>query len=163
MSYSIYAYGMNTVAEVKAYNLDFSTTLFLSSLLRQPGDVVICTYSLPAVNAIYPAGLNIRTEGVTIIAHTNYLEQAKALKQRYPALRIYLNNRAHAKMILTHDRLWVGSANLTKCHSMEGTLAIASPAICAFMMDELRRNGAFEPGNEVVVSSSGRKPPWRGI
>ena len=151
MSFSVDAYGMNTVAEVKAYNLGFSTTLFLNSLLRQPGEVVICTYSLPAVDAIYPAALNTRTDGVTIIAHSNYAEEAKALKQKYPALRIFLDSRAHAKMILANGNIWVGSANLTNCHSMEGTLAIASPAICAFMMDELRRNGALDAAKEVVL------------
>lgn len=95
--------------------------------------------------------MNTRTDGVTIIAHTNYAEEAKALKQKYPALRIFLDSRAHAKMILANGNIWVGSANLTNCPSMEGTLAIASPAICAFMMDELRRNGAFDPGKEVIL------------
>ena len=113
--------------------------------------MIICTYSLPAVDAIYPAAFNTRTAGVTIIAHSNYEAEAKALKEKYPALRIFLDSRAHAKMILANGNIWVGSANLTNCHSMEGTLAISSPAICAFMMDELRRNGALDPSKEVIL------------
>ena len=152
MSFSVDAYGMNTVAEVKAYNLGFSTTLFLNGLLRQPGEVIICTYSLPAVDAIYPAAFNTRSDGVTIIAHTNYAEEAKALKQKYPDLRIFLDTRSHAKMILTNGNVWIGSANLTNYHSMEGTIAVSSPAIYAFMLDELRRNGALDPMKEVLLT-----------
>ena len=153
MSFPVDEFGINQRVEAKCYNLGFSPAKHLASILRRSDEeVTIMTYALPAQEWYLPKALDIRTEGVTIIAHTNFATQALELKRKYPALRIFLDPRVHAKMTLTSGgQIWIGSANLCLSHSLDGTIGLESPAMYAYLMDEIQRYHLTDPSKEVTL------------
>jgi len=163
MSFPVDAFGLNQVAEIKAYNMGFSPAKHLSAILRRPDEqVTILTYALPAQEWYLPKAFDIRTKGVTIIAHSKYAEQAMAIKRKYPDIRIFLDYRVHAKMTLSSSgQIWIGSANLCNSHSLDGTVALESPALYAFYMDEIARYHLTDPAKEVLLD--GDMPVFEGI
>ena len=150
MSLPVDDFGMNIRAEIKAFNFGFSPAKNLASVIRSGDKVTLVTFSLPGHEYYRPNGLAINPQNVTIIANSRYLEQALELKQAYPELRIFLSPNVHAKMTLASSgKVWLGSANLPLSHSLEGTVAIDSPTVYAYFMDQIQRNGLLNPDNEV--------------
>ncbi len=146
-------FGMNIRAEVKAFNFGFSPAKNLSSVIRSGDKVTIMTFSLPSHDYYRPNGLGINPQNVTIIANSRYMEQALELKHDYPELRIFLSPNVHAKMTLASSgKVWLGSANLTMSHSLEGTVAIDSPTVYAYFMDQIQRSGLLNPENEMDLN-----------
>ena len=76
MSFPVDDFGMNIRAEVKAYNFGFSPAKHLSSVIRSGDEVTVLSYTLPKYTQFRPGGLGIAPQNVTIIANSQYAEQA---------------------------------------------------------------------------------------
>ena len=152
MSFPVDDFGMNIKAEVKAFNFGFSPAKNLASVIRANDRVTVVSFALPTHACFRPNGLGIRPQNVTIIANSQYADQALELKRSYPELRIFLDPRVHAKMTLASSgKVWLGSANMTMSNSLDSTIGIDSPVVYAYYMDQIRRNGLMCPENEVQL------------
>ena len=152
MSFPVDDFGINLRAEVKCFNFGFSTAKSLASVIRANEKVLVVTFALPKYPCYRPTGLDINPQNVTIIANSQYENEAMELKQAYPDLHIYLDPQVHAKMILASSgKVWLGSANMSKSNSLDSTVGINSPVVHAYFMDQIRRNGLLCPENEVQL------------
>ena len=87
MSFPVDDFGMNIRAEVKAYNFGFSTAKNLASVIRANDKVTVVTFALPTHACFRPNGLGICPQNVTIIANSQYADQALKLKVRDSVLQ----------------------------------------------------------------------------
>lgn len=152
MSFPVDDFGMNIRAEVKAYNFGFSPAKHLSSVIRSGDEVTVLSYTLPKYTQFRPGGLGIAPQNVTIIANSQYAEQAIELKRAYPELRIFLDPFVHCKMTLASSgKVWIGSANIAMSSSFDSTIAVDSQPVYAFYMEQIRRCGLLSPAKEVLL------------
>jgi len=144
-------FGMTARVNAKLYNMEFSALKNLATILKnEETEVIIVTFSLPYNLEFLQDVFDLRSDGVTIVANTKYEEPARMLKERWPALRIYLDPNVHAKMVMVDpDRVWVGSGNLGISRSAEGTVGLEGRAVFGYFMDEMERHDYFDPGKEV--------------
>ena len=100
------------VKTVKLSNCGITWNKRLSKILKVPGEIILCTYSLvnlPFLTRVFSQ----RSTGVTIITHERYSDMAKRLKEAHPDLKVYVSPYVHAKLLLADPRLvWVSSENL---------------------------------------------------
>ena len=152
MSFPIDDFGMNIRAEVKAFNFGFSPAKNLGSVIRTGDKVTVLSYTLPNHECFRPNGLGIAPQNVTIIANTQYADQALELKRAYPELRIFLDPYVHCKMTLASSgKVWIGSANIALSNSFDSTIGIESIPVYAFYMEQIRRRGMLAPEKEVLL------------
>ena len=152
MSFTADNFGMTAQVQIKPCSFDFQLIKQLGGMLNGANEITIISYALPH-NIEYLNGVfDNRSKGVNIICNSKYAEDAKALKEKYPDLRIFTDPSVHAKMILAAPaRVWVSSTNLGTTRSAEGTVGIESRAVYGFYEDEIIRRGLMSKDKEVIL------------
>lgn len=98
----------------------------LSQLARQHGVVRILTYSLPRLDYV-ERQLQRRPHDIFLIAHARFRLQARAIKARFPEIRVALHLRMHSKILLIEPQtLILTSANFGQSGWHESTLSMRS-------------------------------------
>ena len=152
MSFIADAFGMTAQVNIKPCSFDFQLLKQLGSILSNPGEVIVVTYALPHNMEYLKDIFDTRSKDVTIICNSKYANDARALKEKYPDLRIYTDPCVHAKMILANrSRVWISSTNLGITRSAEGTVGIESRAVYGFYEDEIMRRGLLNKEKEVIL------------
>ena len=152
MSFTADNFGMTAQVNIKPCSFDFQLLKHLGGLLNNPNEITIITYALPRVQEYLQGIFDIRSKDVNIICNSKYADDARALKEKYPDLRIYTDPCVHAKMILAAPaRVWISSTNLGITRSAEGTVGIESRAVYGFYEDEIMRRGLMNKEKEVIL------------
>ena len=101
----------------------------LSQIARVVGPILIMTGSLPDPEYISRT-LGKRPRDIFIIANADAQKEARALKQRFPDVRVALHHNNNAKVVLVApDTVWVSSADFGKTTRIESTVGLHSSAV----------------------------------
>ena len=120
----------------------------LSQLGRVKGPVWIMTGSLPGLDYIAQI-IGKRPQDIFIIANSSAEIDAKALKLRFPMVRIVLHRNNNAKVVLVSpDTVWVSSSDFGETKQIESAVGIHSAGIYNKTLDSLFRK-VWEEGTEV--------------
>lgn len=110
----------------------------LSQIAYAPGEIIICTYSLPDMDYLKSI-FDKRSSGITIIAHEKFRSKSEKLKAMYPALNIVLRPDVHAKFVLIEPKtVWLSSANFGKSSWFEQTIGLHSKEAYDFMLEQVQ-------------------------
>jgi phosphatidylserine/phosphatidylglycerophosphate/cardiolipin synthase-like enzyme len=111
----------------------------LSHIGHNHCDIFICTYSLPDLKYL---GLifDKRSEGITILVNSKFIDKAKTLKALYPDLKILLAPDTHAKIVLVSpETVWLSSANFGQSRWFENTVGIKNKDVYNFYENEIKK------------------------
>lgn len=101
----------------------------LSQIARVTGPILIMTGSLPDPEYISQT-LGKRPRDIFIIANADAQKEARALKLRFPEIRVALHHNNNAKVVLVApDTVWVSSADFGKTTRIESTIGLHSSAV----------------------------------
>ena len=119
---------INTNVKLSNYGVTWNTRF--EQIYRDPGEVIICTFSLSNLSFVSRT-LSRRSHNVTIIAHDSYRKQAQMVKNWYPDVDIYVSPYSHAKMLLAEPAtVYVSSENLGhKKKSFDASICMESEEI----------------------------------
>lgn len=120
----------------------------LSQLGRVKGPVWIMTRSLPGHEYIAQI-IGKRPQDIFIIANSSAEIEAKALKLKFPMVRIVLHRNNNAKVVLVSpDTVWVSSSDFGETKHIESAIGIHSAGVYNKTLDSLFRK-VWEEGTEV--------------
>jgi hypothetical protein len=112
--------------ELKLYYGGHTWGMKLSQLHKQSGAIRIVTYSLPRVEYAMDQ-LSRRPKDIWIVAHSKFLEQAKAIKKALPEIEIALNDYVHSKIVLIEPKtVYITSANFGDSRWHETCIGVRS-------------------------------------
>ena len=148
------------IHDVKLYDSDSSwkERMYCASTSNSP--IWICTYSLPRWKEI-PNILGQRVterkcQGVTLICNptaNSVIERAYTLKQQYPAMRIVLHNKIHAKMVLVGNTSFLSTENFgSNTGWFERTVGIHDQQIHDKNLNDLVSFLRSSPGIELEIN-----------
>lgn len=101
----------------------------LSQLSKATGEILILTHGLPDTGYITKI-LDKRPHNVWIVAHTDSLKEASALKTARPWLRIALHPHIGAKSVLVApDTVWLSSNDFGLGGKLESAVGFHSTAL----------------------------------
>ena len=122
--------GPVTEAKIKLSNYGVTWNTRLEKILKTDAKVVICTFSISNMTFLSRL-LKNRTEGITIVANSEYKWLAQKYKNWYPDLEIYTTHLAHAKLVLAEpDIVYLSSENLGhNMDSFDATIGVESTKV----------------------------------
>ncbi|QXW42666.1 hypothetical protein [Pseudomonas amygdali] len=98
----------------------------LSQISQATGEILILTRSLPDTEYITRI-LDKRPRDIWIIAHADFVAQAKALKAARPWLHIAVHREIGAKAVLVApETLWLSSSDFGKAGKLESAVGFHS-------------------------------------
>ncbi|MCF5736521.1 hypothetical protein [Pseudomonas syringae] len=101
----------------------------LSQLRRATGEILILTRDLADIGYITNI-LDKRPYNIWIVAHTDCIEAAQALKAARPWLRIAVHRDIGAKAVLVApDTVWISSSDFGKTGKFESAVGFHSPSL----------------------------------
>jgi hypothetical protein len=126
--------------ETEVFAGDVALERALRKAVSEGGECRIITYTLgKKVSALHTL-MRVRKAGVKVIAHRDFADQARALKQQFPALRIRLHPEVHTKLALAApDAVIIGSANLADGDYHQACQLTRSADLYAWMLAEVWR------------------------
>ena len=119
--------GVVVDGKMKLSNFGVTWNTRLHRLLKQEGNITICTHSI-ANMAFLTRLLRVRSENVTIIVNSKYAYTAQKYKNWYPKIDMYISPYAHAKLVLAEpDIVYLSSENLgNNPGSFDATIGLES-------------------------------------
>ena len=119
--------GVALTADIKVSNKATTWNTRLSQIGRTDVELIIVSFSLGDMDYIEkilskrPTGRNI-----TLICNTNYYRNAQILKNHLPEMRVFVQPKAHAKLVLYEpETVWISSENIGhKVKSFDATVGI---------------------------------------
>jgi len=119
--------GVVVDGKMKLSNFGVTWNTRLHRLLKQEGNITICTHSI-ANMAFLTRLLRVRSENVTIIVNSKYAFTAQKYKNWYPKIDMYISPYAHAKLVLAEpDIVYLSSENLgNNPGSFDATIGLES-------------------------------------
>lgn len=121
----------------------------LSQLGRVEGPVFIMTGALTGHDYIARI-VGKRPQNIFIIANSHAEMDAKALKLKFPMVRIVLHKNNNAKVVLVSpDTVWVSSSDFGETKQIESAVGIHSTGVYGKTLDSLFRK-VWDEGTEVT-------------
>jgi hypothetical protein len=101
----------------------------LSQIGRVAGPILILTRALPDVDYIAQI-VGKRPRDICIVANTCAEAEGRALKTRFPAIRVALHRSNNARVVLiAPDTIWVSSADFGKSNDIEAAVGMHSISV----------------------------------
>ncbi len=143
-------------SELKLYKRTHTWGMKLSQLDRQTGTVRIVTFRLPGsrtTDDYYITQIKRRPHNMFVLIGTggrsDELAKAKALKTRFPNVRVAVHSKLHVKAVSVAPKtLYVGSANFGDSNWADITLGIRSAEAHDYFVNETF-NPLWEEANEL--------------
>lgn len=130
--------------ELKLYKRTHTWGMKLSQLDRQTGTVRIVTFRLPGSHLpgdYYAEQIQRRPHDMFVLIGTgdrsDELAKARALKQRFPTVRVAVHSKLHVKAVsIAPKTLYVGSANFGDSNWADITLGVRSVEAHDYFVNE---------------------------
>ncbi|WP_395055603.1 hypothetical protein [Polaromonas sp.] len=120
----------------------------LSQLGLVQGPVFVMTGALPGHDYISRI-IGKRPQNIFIIANSNAELEAKALKLKFPTVRIVLHKNNNAKVVLVSPAtVWVSSSDFGETRQIQSAVGIHSASVYNRTLDTLFRR-VWDEGTEV--------------